>query len=146
MTKFRTDFVIGMKFSLLSRRRSSQDVPQWQWARRNICFRRLGNWTVKMPLWFYFTFVCYECSHGLSGFSIRFQVGGKTFGVGGGRKSLHLFCRVVLKSGPLRIHFQHSAAKLRGFEQNTDMIKFWLSRIMFCCGLVLSPAILISHL
>ena len=40
------------------------------------------------------------------------------------------FCRVVLKSGPFRIHFQHSGAKLRGFEQNTDIIKFWLSYSM----------------
>ena len=31
------------------------------------------------------------------------------------------FCRVVLKSGPFRIHFQHSGAKLRGFEQNTEL-------------------------
>ena len=54
-------------------------------------FLRLGNWTVKMPLWFYLTFVCYECSHGLSGFSVRFKGGGKTFGVGRGRKCLHLF-------------------------------------------------------
>ena len=48
------------------------------------------------------------------------------------------FCRVVLKSEPFRIHFQHSGAKLRGFEQNTDIIKFWLSYSMtaniFCCG------------
>ena len=40
------------------------------------------------------------------------------------------FCRVVLKSEPFRIHFQHSGAKLRGFEQNTDIIKFWLSYSM----------------
>ena len=40
------------------------------------------------------------------------------------------FCRVFLKSGPFRIHFQHSGAKLRGFEQNTDIIKFWLSYSM----------------
>ena len=31
-----------------------------------------------------------------------------------------------LKSGPLRMHFQHSGAKIRVFEQNTDIIKFWL--------------------
>ena len=31
-----------------------------------------------------------------------------------------------LKSGPLRVHFQHSRAKIRVFEQNTDIIKFWL--------------------
>ena len=40
------------------------------------------------------------------------------------------FCRVVLKSDPFRIHFQHSGANLRGFEQNTDIIKFWLSYSM----------------
>ena len=54
------------------------------------------------------------------------------------QKKLAPFGRVVLKSGPLRIHFQHSAVKLRGFEQNTDIIKFWLSYSMtaniFCCG------------
>ena len=31
-----------------------------------------------------------------------------------------------MKSRPLRIHFQHSGAKIRVFEQNTDIIKFWL--------------------
>ena len=31
-----------------------------------------------------------------------------------------------LKSGPLRMHFQDSGAKVRVFEQNTDIIKFWL--------------------
>ena len=32
----------------------------------------------------------------------------------------------ILKSGPLRKHFQHSGAKIRVFEENTDIIKFWL--------------------
>ena len=34
----------------------------------------------------------------------------------------------ILKSGLLtcRIHYQHSGAKIRVFEQNTDIIKFWL--------------------
>jgi len=32
----------------------------------------------------------------------------------------------ILKSGPLRVHFQHSGTKIRVFEQNTDIIKFWL--------------------
>ena len=54
------------------------------------------------------------------------------------------FCRVVLKSEPFRIHFQHSGANLRGFEQNTDIIKFWLSYSMtaniFCCGRQEQPA------
>ena len=31
-----------------------------------------------------------------------------------------------LKSGPPRMHFQHSGARIRVFEQNTDIIKFWL--------------------
>ena len=31
-----------------------------------------------------------------------------------------------LKSGPLRMHFQHSGAKIRVFEQNANIIKFWL--------------------
>ena len=31
-----------------------------------------------------------------------------------------------LKSGPLRVHFQHSGTQIRVFEQNTDIIKFWL--------------------
>ena len=31
----------------------------------------------------------------------------------------------ILKSGPLRMHFQRFAAKIRVFEQNTDIIKFW---------------------
>ena len=29
-------------------------------------------------------------------------------------------------SGPPRMHFQHSGARIRVFEQNTDIIKFWL--------------------
>jgi len=32
-----------------------------------------------------------------------------------------------LKSGPLsRMHFGHSGTKIRVFELNTDIIKFWL--------------------
>ena len=31
-----------------------------------------------------------------------------------------------LKPGPLRVHFQHSVAKIRVFEHNTDIIEFWL--------------------
>ena len=60
-------------------------------------------------------------------------------------------CRVVLKSEPFRIHFQHSGAKLRGFEQNTDIIKLWLSYSMtaniFCCGRQEQPAksLVITH-
>ena len=45
------------------------------------------------------------------------------------RKNLAAKVRVsgkILKSGPLRIHFQHFGAKIRVFEQNTDIIKFWL--------------------
>ena len=30
----------------------------------------------------------------------------------------------ILKSGPLRVHFQHSGAKIRVFEQTIDIIKF----------------------
>ena len=32
----------------------------------------------------------------------------------------------ILRSGALRVHFQHSGAKIRVFEQNTDIINFWL--------------------
>ena len=32
----------------------------------------------------------------------------------------------ILKSGPLRMHFQHSGAKIGVFEQNTNITKFWL--------------------
>ena len=32
----------------------------------------------------------------------------------------------ILRSGPLSVHFQHSRAKIRVFEQNTDIINFWL--------------------
>ena len=32
----------------------------------------------------------------------------------------------ILKYGYLRVHFQHSGAKIRVFEQNIDSIKFWL--------------------
>ena len=30
----------------------------------------------------------------------------------------------IFKSGPLTMHFQHSEAKIRVFEQNTDIIEF----------------------
>ena len=30
-----------------------------------------------------------------------------------------------MKSGHLRVHFQHSGAKIRVFVQKTDSIKFW---------------------
>ena len=32
----------------------------------------------------------------------------------------------VLKSEPLRMYFGHSGAKIRVFEQNTDIVEFWL--------------------
>ena len=32
----------------------------------------------------------------------------------------------ILKSVPLRMHFKHSIAKVRVFEQNTDIIKLTL--------------------
>ena len=32
----------------------------------------------------------------------------------------------ILKSVPLRMHFKHSIAKVRVFEQNTDIIKLKL--------------------
>ena len=32
----------------------------------------------------------------------------------------------ILKAGPLRVHFQHSGVKIIVFEQNTNIIKFWL--------------------
>ena len=32
----------------------------------------------------------------------------------------------ILKSVPLRMHFKHSEAKVRVFEQNTDIMKFKL--------------------
>ena len=85
-----------------------------------------------MSLWFYFTFVYYECSHGLSeGFYKVLSTWQKL------RVSLHLFLRLsgcmltppppppprnFLKSGPLRVHFQHSGAKTRVFELNTDIL------------------------
>ena len=45
------------------------------------------------------------------------------------RKKLVAKVRVsgkFLKPGPLRVHFQHSVAKIRVSEQNRDIIKFWL--------------------
>jgi len=34
-------------------------------------------------------------------------------------------------SGPLKMHFQYSEAKIRVFEQNTDIVKFWLFGVFF---------------
>ena len=62
-------------------------------------------------------------------FSIRLYLGGKRFGIGGEGKKLQQtstcecqrckFLEKISKSGPLRMHFQHSGAKIRVFEQNT---------------------------
>ena len=60
-------------------------------------------------------------------------MGSKSFGKGGEGKNLRRmgdFAPVsekILKSGPLRMHFQHSKAKIGVFEQNTDIIKFFYS-------------------
>ena len=51
-------------------------------------------------------------------------------GGGGGRRELGVagreFLEKKLKSGLLRMYFQHSGAKVRVFEQDTDIIKLWL--------------------
>lgn len=72
----------------------------------------------------------------LSRVFIKVLLGGKSFGVGGDGKKLHLHELLgrsggmppgkILKSGLLGMHFQHSAAKMRVCEQNRDIIKFWL--------------------
>ena len=49
-------------------------------------------------------------------------------GGGGGNSELQgaSFWKKKLKSGLLRMYFQHSGAKVRVFEQDTDIIKLWL--------------------
>ena len=42
-----------------------------------------------------------------------------------GSRGMHMPTRKMLKSGPLRLHSQHSGA-IRVFAQNTDIINFWL--------------------
>ena len=81
-----------------------------------------------MSLWFYFTFVYHEYSHGLSGgFNKVLSTWQKL------RVSLQLFLRLsgcmlpptprnFFKSGLLTVHFQHSGAKTRVFEPNTDIL------------------------
>ena len=49
-------------------------------------------------------------------FSIRFSVGGKSFGVGREGK--------ILKPEPLRMHFQHSGAKLECLDRTQTSLKF----------------------
>ena len=49
-------------------------------------------------------------------FSIRFSVGGKSFGVGREGK--------ILKPGPLRMHFQHSGAKLECLDRTQTLLNF----------------------
>ena len=42
----------------------------------------------------------------------------------------------ILKSRPPKMHFQHFGSKIRLFEQNTDIIKFWLFYLVTsheCC-------------
>ena len=41
-----------------------------------------------------------------------------------GSRGMHMPTRKILKSGPLRLHSQHSGA-IRVFAQNTDIINFW---------------------
>ena len=81
-----------------------------------------------------------------TGFLTRFLIGGKSFGVGRELEKTYPatcmhwiesvssyregLCRgmppgKILKSGPLRVHFQHSGAKIRVCEQKIDIIKFW---------------------
>ena len=49
-------------------------------------------------------------------FSIRFSVGGKSFGVGREEK--------LLKPGPLRKHFQHPGAKLECLDRTQTSLNF----------------------
>ena len=37
----------------------------------------------------------------------------------------------ILKSGHLRVHFQHFGAKIRVLEQTTDITKFWLFGVFY---------------
>ena len=69
-----------------------------------------------------------------SGFAIRFLISWQKLWSRQRRKKLtHASVdkgdpgakKIILKSGPLRVHFQHSGAKIRMFEQNTDIAKFW---------------------
>ena len=97
------DQILDIIFYIISmecgRRSYLCNVPQWQWVTRNVCFLRLGNWTVKISLLFYFTFVCYECSQGLIMPALRSR--GKSWGlqplltplVWGFPPKSELFCR-----------------------------------------------------
>ena len=58
-----------------------------------------------------------ERTHGTTCKCRKLKLLGKSGGIPPGK---------ILKSGYLRVHFQHSGAKIRVFEQNTDSIKFWL--------------------
>ena len=58
-----------------------------------------------------------------------------SFGIGGGRKNMRqrhdlgaLKAQASgknLKTGPLRMYFQHSGVKIRVFQQNTDITEFF---------------------
>ena len=85
-----------------------------------------------MPLWFYHAFVCYECSHWLSGFSVRFEGGGKTFGVGRGRKCLHLFVGCFWNLGLLEYIFSI-------LEQNLEVLNRTQTLLNFVAGDKSSP-------
>ena len=83
-----------------------------------VCVHSLaGNWTVKRSLWFYFTFVCYEYSHGLPG------------------KSSHLFLGWSCSTGrffsPLLFHNPYSGEILLMLKL---MLEFVLNRCMFISG------------
>ena len=89
-----------------------------------------------MPLWFYHTFVCYECSHWLSGFSVRFEGGGKTFGVGRGRKCLHLFVGCFWNLGLLEYIFSILEQNLEVLNRTQTLLNFgfliqWQQKFFF---------------
>ena len=85
-------------------------------------------------------------------FQIRFYLSGKSFGVGEEGKKLWQrptcecqrckFLEKILKSGPQRKPFQHSGAKIRVFEQNTDFKFGFLIQEVSSCEI---PVTLASH-
>jgi len=64
------------------------------------------------------------------GFSIRFYVAGQLWSRWRGKKlaAKVRVCGKSLQSWPLRMHFQHSRAKIRVFEQNTVITILFLNR------------------
>ena len=77
-------------------------------------------------------------------FSVKLDVKGAFFGF----LTYRTIDALVSAHGPHGMHFQHSGAKIKVFEQSIDMIKFWLfySVIAQKCSIFLCVHFLLANI